>query len=99
MFLDSPQRCDGFLQFFGDVRICRTAIFQVMHHGSRKNWQPDFAEKISPAASLFSSDPGHKRFRHPHAPVLRDFWPYHPVQIDRQSAFHLVADLMVQSGR
>lgn len=64
--------------------MAHTAFFQVMHHGSRRNWHQGLAAKIQPSISLFSSDPAHRRFKHPDGEVLRDFWPYGAVQIDRE---------------
>ena len=58
-------------------------VFQVMHHGAEGNWHPGVARKINPIFSIFSSDP-HKQMKHPHAPVLRDFWSYNPIQVDKQ---------------
>jgi beta-lactamase superfamily II metal-dependent hydrolase len=52
-----------------------------MHHGSKYNWYKGLAADLSPAISVFSSDPNHS-WGHPHAEVLRDFWPYGAVQVD-----------------
>ncbi len=45
-------------------RLGRGAIFQVMHHGSKANWQKGLASRLQPLASVFCSDPaGH--LKHP----------------------------------
>ncbi|MER9910900.1 hydrolase [Mesorhizobium sp. M0050] len=85
--LDAGKRFDAFERFYGSGRLARTAFFQVMHHGSRHNWHQGIAAKLRPSVSLFSSDPLHRRFRHPHGEVLRDFWPYGAVQIDRDRGY------------
>ena len=64
-----------------------------MHHGAEGNWHEGVAAALAPAASLFSSDPANKKLGHPHAPVLRDFWPYCPVQVDGTNTFRLHAIL------
>ncbi len=80
-YLDSRTRMDALLRFMGNARIGRTAVFQVMHHGAEANWAPGVASVIDPWFSVFSSDPNHRGFGHPHAKVLRDFWLYGPVQV------------------
>lgn len=74
--------------------MARTALFQVMHHGSRHNWHKGVAAKIAPDVSIFSSDTGHRRFGHPHAEVLRDFWGFGAVQVDRYRSYHLAGWLV-----
>lgn len=89
-YLNKSARFDQFLKFFNPGnRLKNSGIFQVMHHGSRDNWHADIADKLSPLASLFCSDPHHKGYKHPHPDVLRDFWPYAGIQIDRTSGFHI----------
>jgi hypothetical protein len=81
--LDSPARYDRFERFFvSGGRLARCAFLQVMHHGARGSWHEGLASKLSPIVSVFSSDPAHKGYGHPHAEVLRDFWPYGAVQVD-----------------
>ena len=79
-YLDSAARIDALVQFLGNARIDRTAVFQVMHHGARNNWMPGVAARIGPWFSVFSSEPT-RQHRHPHAEVLRDFWLHGPVQV------------------
>ena len=69
-------------------RARRTSVFQVAHHGSRANWHDGLAALIAPTTSVFSSDPRHS-YGHPHAEVLRDFWPFRPVQVDQHSGFSI----------
>jgi hypothetical protein len=69
----------------GNARIGRTAVFQVMHHGAAANWTPGVASVIGPWFSVFSSDPNHRGYGHPHAEVLRDFWLCGPVQVKDDS--------------
>ena len=68
----------------------RAKVFQVMHHGAENNWHSGIAAKLAPSASIFSSNPAHKKYRHPHAQVLRDFWSHFPIQVDKEIGFHLV---------
>ncbi|MBY2988669.1 hypothetical protein HF280_29840 [Rhizobium leguminosarum] len=71
-------------------RLDRAGILQVMHHGAEGNWHAGLASFLNPAASIFSSDPNRKGYGHPHAAVLRDFWPFHPVQVDKEAGLHLL---------
>ncbi|MBY3469314.1 hypothetical protein HFN80_36100 [Rhizobium laguerreae] len=71
-------------------RLSRAGVLQVMHHGAEGNWHSGLAPILNPEASIFSSDPDHKKLKHPNAAVLRDFWPYHPVQVDQALGLHIV---------
>ncbi|HET7611252.1 MAG TPA: hypothetical protein VFK29_05640 [Rhodanobacteraceae bacterium] len=84
-YLDTKARVDALLGFMGNARIGRTAVFQVMHHGAAANWTPGVASAIGPWFSVFSSDPNHRGYGHPHAEVLRDFWLCGPVQVKADS--------------
>lgn len=86
-YLDSPDKLNRLLEYMRSDRMERVGTFQVMHHGSDSNWFKGVAAKIAPLFSVFSSDPAHKKFGHPHGSVLRDFWPYSPVQVDKVSDF------------
>jgi hypothetical protein len=88
-YLDMPDRLARMAGFFGRLRIERLGAFQVMHHGARGNWHKGVAQALAPEFSIFSSDPNHKRLRHPHPPVLRDFWGYSPIQVDSQQGASL----------
>lgn len=89
--LDSGRRYNEFARFFTpEGRLAKSGIFQVMHHGAKNNAHVGLAKKLRPEISLFSSDPSHKKYAHPDAEVLRDFWPFKPAQIDRKDGFHFV---------
>ena len=93
-YLDTAARLNALRRFYSrDRRLQRAGVLQVMHHGAEGNWHEGVAAALTPAVSLFSSDPAIKRPGHPHARVLRDFWPYLPVQIDRDNTFRLHAIL------
>ena len=63
----------------------------MMHHGAEPNWHKGVAAAFSPIFSVFCSDPMHRKLGHPHAPVLRDFWPYGPTQVDKVDGFTVTA--------
>ncbi|MCP5523729.1 MAG: hypothetical protein H7A46_19505 [Verrucomicrobiales bacterium] len=86
-YLDSPERLEKLVRYLDERRVRHTGVFQVMHHGSEANWHQGVAASISPLFSVFSSDPGRKEWRHPHAPVLRDFARYRTVQVDKETDF------------
>lgn len=69
-------------------RAKRASVFQVAHHGARANWFAGLAASAAPATSIFSSDP-HHNYGHPHAEVLRDFWPFRPTQVDQHIGFRM----------
>lgn len=81
-YLNSQSRFDALYEYLGEDRMESIQVLQVMHHGSRRNWFPGIAAKISPQCSVFCSDPAHRGYKHPHAEVLRDFWGFGPVQVD-----------------
>jgi len=62
--------------------------FQVMHHGSKSNYRPGIAERISPVYSVFSSDP-YGYYHHPHSEVWHEFEPYGAVQLKKGSYWRL----------
>jgi hypothetical protein len=69
--------------------MSRVSCFQVMHHGARGCWHNGIAKSLSPNISVFSSNPEHKSLMHPHAEVVKDFLPYHPVQVDKVSCLEI----------
>jgi hypothetical protein len=92
--LDTGARFDRFKRFYSaGNRLGKTGLLQVMHHGARKNWHKGIADQLRPVVSLFSSDPKHRGYKHPHAEVLREFWHYYPVQIDTMTGFHFKGGL------
>lgn len=78
-YLDEPAKVDRMVSYLSDERIRRLGPFQVMHHGSEKNWYEGLPARIGAAFSIFSSDPERKDWRHPDAAVVKDFsrccWP------------------------
>lgn len=91
--LKSAAKWDSLESYLDARRARRTSVFQVAHHGARANWHDGLAALIAPTTSVFSSDP-HHTYGHPHAEVLRDFWPFRPVQVDQHSGFwmHVVLE-------
>jgi hypothetical protein len=71
--LDTQRRWESFRDYIHPQRAVGSLVLQVMHHGAQGNWRPGLAGDILPHVSVFSSDPLHRRFRHPHPPVLKDF--------------------------
>ena len=82
-YLNTPERLRALTKFLQEDRMCQIEVFQVMHHGSKNNWHLGVAQSIKPIVSVFCSDPQRKRPRHPHPRVLRDFWEYGPIQVDK----------------
>ncbi len=82
-YLDTAAKLVRLLQYLGPERSAVVGVFQVMHHGAAPNWHKGVASAIAPHVSVFSSDPDRKARAHPHAEVLRDFWMYGPVQVDK----------------
>lgn len=85
-YLDTEERLMRLVNYVRRERIGRVGVFQVMHHGSKRNWHKGVADRITPQFSIFSSDPHRKKWWHPHAAVLRDFWDYCPMQVDRNKS-------------
>ena len=92
-YLDTGNRLRRMLDFFREERVSKTGVFQVMHHGAEANWHKGVAGAIAPGFSVFSSHPEHKKFGHPHAPVVRDFWRWGPIQVDKRFGFHVAGRL------
>lgn len=88
-YLNTPQRFNNLSEFLGSNRLTSIGCLQVMHHGAQNNWHKGVAKKLSPAVSVFSSDPLHQSLRHPHAEVVRDFLPYTPIQVDQDHYVYL----------
>ncbi|MGX9417685.1 MBL fold metallo-hydrolase [Vibrio sp. WJH972] len=88
-YLNTDNRLKNLLQFLGKRRINDLGVFQVMHHGASANWRQGVARTFSPSISVFSSNPEHQSFQHPHAEVVKDFLPYHPVQVDEYNFFEI----------
>lgn len=86
-YLDTNDRLQKLIKYLDQRRVQRIGVFQVMHHGAEANWHQGTAEAIAPMFSVFSSDPERKRWKHPHASVVRDFWRYGTVQVDKDADF------------
>ena len=87
-YLDTNERLQRLIRYLDERRVRRIGVFQVMHHGAEANWHPGVARAIDPLFSVFCSDPERKRWKHPHAPVLRDFWRCGAVQVDKNGDFN-----------
>ena len=83
----SPERWETFRDYVGPKRALQPFVFQVPHHGSKKNWHSGLASTLSSTLSIFSSDPSRRGFGHPHGEVLRDFWGHQMAQVDKQRSF------------
>ena len=92
-YLDTTNKLKRLLKYLAQERVDLTGLLQVMHHGAESNWHEGVAAAISPLCSVFSSDPAHQKLRHPHATVLRDFWPYGPIRVDKDSGFEFAGIL------
>jgi hypothetical protein len=86
--LNDLARYRAFAKFYGGSgRLGRAKILQIMHHGALGAWHVGLAAKMAPQVAIFSSDPTHKGYGHPHKDVLRDFWTFGPMQVDRVNAY------------
>jgi hypothetical protein len=85
--LGSSKRWHKLSSYIGTKRSYHPCVFQVPHHGSKKNWHDGLADLLNPTLSVFSSDPTHRGFGHPHGKVIRDFWQHHVVQVDKSRSF------------
>lgn len=85
--LSTDHRWQSLAGYLGHKRSFQPTVLQVPHHGSKYNWFNGLASMIEPGLSIISSDPGHRSFGHPHADVLRDLWPFRPVQVDKAQNF------------
>lgn len=89
-YLNSPKRFDALKGYLSVHRMSNVSCLQVMHHGAEGNWHEGVAKKFSPEVSVFSSDPDHKGFSHPHACVVRDFLKYTPIQVDKADGLEVL---------
>ncbi len=94
--LETPERLTAMIRHYGSsTRMTKMGIFQVMHHGAKSSWHPGVAERLCPVASIISSEPSDKRYRHPHAEVLRDFWSHGAVQVDSVERMRMDLDIYI----
>lgn len=89
--LSSEEKWRTLSNYLNVKRAYQPTLFQVPHHGSRHSFFDRLADLVAPRYSLFSSDPSHKAYQHPHPEVWQAFEPFGPVQVDRQSHFDLKA--------
>jgi hypothetical protein len=78
------------------VRIHRLrdlAVLQVMHHGSKYSWHSGVGRRLHPCISVFSSNPDHKGFNHPHKDVYADFALSCRMQVDKVNGLTIRAVL------
>ena len=94
-YLDNETRLDALTSFLEPHgRLAKVSTFQVMHHGSKRNWHRGVASTISPDHSIFCSNPRFKNYNHPNPEVVLDFNCYGPEQVDENrgfSTFHLLS--------
>ncbi|MNR22530.1 hypothetical protein D3C85_1394890 [compost metagenome] len=94
-YLDTDARFASMRAFLGPHRVKSLAALQVMHHGARANWHTGLADKIRPELSVFSSNPLHRGYRHPHTEVLEDFAPYRPLQASKGESVNFAFELLL----
>ncbi len=70
--------------------MSRILCLQVMHLVAEGSWHEGIAKKFSPDVGVFSSDPDHKGFGHPHASAVRDFLKYAPDQVDETGGLEIL---------
>lgn len=87
--LKEPNQVQDLTTALGTYRMRNIFAFQVPHHGSKNNWHSGLANTIDPNISIFNADPTNKRYKHPHANVVKDFLPYNPILIDKNTALSL----------
>lgn len=92
-YLNTPARFEKMQAFLSSHRVKNLALLQVMHHGAKANWHAGLAGKIKPIFSVFSSNPLHRGYRHPHTEVSNDFASYRPLQASKGSAVNIALDL------
>jgi hypothetical protein len=85
-YLNTSKCFNSLNSSLGANRMPNLGVVQVAHHGSRTNWHLGLAAKLNPVFSVFSSDPMRGNTYHPHAEVLRDFWPHSPIQVNDSGA-------------
>jgi beta-lactamase superfamily II metal-dependent hydrolase len=93
-YLDTPERLQALVKYFEPHgRLAKVSVLQVMHHGSNKNWHKGVAATLSSDRSIFSSDPNHRGFSHPHRDVVEDFICYGPQQVNSRRGFSMCSVL------
>lgn len=88
-FLNTNRRISTYADFLGPERINNIFCFQVPHHGSKRSHHHSLPTVLHPAASIFSSDPGNKKYKHPNRCVLQDYLGFGPIQVDKANGFEV----------
>jgi len=83
-FLNTSTRLNNLKRHFNDNRLRKISVFQVMHHGSKNNFNKLINKHINPDFSIFSSDPLIRPF-HPNAEVVKHFIYNNPIQVDNSN--------------
>lgn len=97
-YLDTPDKLEDLRSNIGASRIKEIYCLQVMHHGSSANWYAGIAKELEPYISVFCSDPSHRKYKHPHGDVVRDFLKYNPVQVDKTNSVKVKAQFEIFSA-
>lgn len=88
--VDTSESLQALTRYMKDERMRAVELLQVMHHGSRHNFFPGISAELHNRISVFSSNPDHKTFQHPHPEVLREFMLKGPVCVTKDSDYELV---------
>ncbi|WPJ97809.1 hypothetical protein SH580_08800 [Coraliomargarita algicola] len=80
-YLDTLDRINALKEHLGVERWTAISVFQVMHHGSRKNWCPQVGPEFRDLClKVCCSDPSH--YGHPHQEVKNDLRPLFQVNLN-----------------
>jgi beta-lactamase superfamily II metal-dependent hydrolase len=88
-YVNTPYRFKTLSTYLKSSRIKKIFCLQVMHHGSKANWFEGVAQLFNPSVSVFCSDPLHRKFKHPHGEVVRDFLRFNPIQVDKSNGVEI----------
>lgn len=92
-YLDKPEKLQRLTDYLDPQRMGKIGVLQVMHHGSKANWYSGLAGEIAPVVSVFSSNPSDRRYQHPDVEVLKDFWKFGSIQVDKAQSFTAIGHL------
>ncbi len=88
-YLNNTLKINALINYLNASKIKQLGFMQIMHHGSKYNWCSGLAANFKPKISIFSSDPSHKSYRHPHSEVLHDFSPYLPILVNQKNSLQI----------